>query len=464
MTNDPNQQQSRRHSRRRSLPIGLVAALLACATVVGKAQNGNRAATPAAPPKLIVGLRISPPRASAREWIFTALPNIVPPRVSYGFLFDNETEPVEWRKDTQYARNFEIPGEHWVHVEVALVLRSKVEVIYASSERKRFTVEPATTIAPTTTIEPAPVEPVTSVAPTTTIEPKMEKSVPAIEPTTTIRPEPTISLKAYPPRVLVGQPVKFRVAISNAGRQPNYVFSADGRVRQTEHGPTVTYTYQKAGQYSASVTLNGVNSRPGDKAEVLVEDFKLTLHPRPAPPPPAMTFGFYVIGLPKDFPYLQCRFHYGDGQDSEWLADTNVSHTYADFGTYRAFVEVGYQSGKEVTSLKASNPAIIDIRPPTLQQRLMDLWHGLPGWLRGMVYVAGIVAAGLGLARLVPPPSPTRPPVSFSPVLDPKPGFRPVGKTPGITFSIHLKAGRERSQAAIRKKATRLIQTRRKLP
>ena len=481
MTNDPNHQQPGalcgsfdprleniahpgRRSRQTSLPIGLVAALLACATVVGRAQNGNGAATPAAPPKLTVGLEVSPPRATDREWSFTALPNIVRPRVSYGFLFDNETTPVEWRKNTQYSRNFEISGEHWVCVEVALVVGSKVEVVYASSERKRFTVEPAATIAPTTTIEPAPVESVTSVAPTTTTEPKMEKFVPAIEPSTIIRPEPTIRFRAYPKHAIAGLSVEFTVAISNAGKQPNYVFSADGRGRQTEHGPTVTYTYQKAGRYTASVTLNGVNSRSGDKAEVLVEELRLTLQPRLAPPPPAMTFGFHVFGLPLDVPNLQCRFHYGDGQDSGWRAAIDVSHTYADFGTYWAFVEVGYQSGREVTRIKASNPALIEIRPPTLLQRLMDLWHGLPGWLRGLTYLAGAGAAGFGLAKLLRRSPPAHPPVSFTPVMDPTPGLRSVGRTPGVAYSIHLKTGLDRSAGAIRTNAPRLIQTRRKLP
>ena len=160
---------------------------------------------------------------------------------------------------------------------------------------------------------------------------------------------PAVIVTADPNTVTAGGSVTFTVAVDPPVEAVEYVFTfSDRPAPETSPDPAFSRSYEQAGVFEASVQLvqEGVVFAESPLVMVAVTPEEsagplptITLRAEPPEAHPDDPVVFSAAGGPDD-PGVEYRFHFGDGETSDWSAAREVSHTYAEAGSYNATVEV----------------------------------------------------------------------------------------------------------------------------
>jgi PKD repeat protein len=158
--------------------------------------------------------------------------------------------------------------------------------------------------------------------------------------------------------------VAFQVTVENGPVLGPYQWDfGDGGTAETS-SPSASYTYQKAGTYTASVTAQGPAGCPAAKAFATINPTSacpqltgMAGTPGSGPVPLKVDFQVSVENAPAVLgPY---RWDFGDGGTAE-TSSPSTSHTYQSPGGYTASVTVGVPPGcpaTETTATVTATPA-----------------------------------------------------------------------------------------------------------
>jgi hypothetical protein len=229
-----------------------------------------------------------------------------------------------------------------------------------------------------------------------------DEPVPDDEP----EPAPSIGLAATADVVLIGAPVTFAAAASGAGPGDLYEFLLDGRPAGTPGpDPRWTQAFEEVGTVVASVWLlrDGEAVAASEPVRVTVTapdapvDLRLVVDPEAPRPDEPVTFSAAGVAGGAGVAY---RFHFGDGETSDWLAAGVAEHVYRAAGSYDAQVEVRGLGGTAGLVTSAIVPVPVEAGP------------SIPWW----ALVLGAAVAGAGALawrrwRSQPAPEPAPPPL-----------------------------------------------------
>ncbi len=149
--------------------------------------------------------------------------------------------------------------------------------------------------------------------------------------------QPGLRLRVDPPEVPAGQPVRFVAQLDPPMQgSVDYRFDfGDGAVRDWSPDPTVVHVYERPGDFNAFVAA-GVNEDPFARSAVrvvVIAAYRLSLEASDRAPEsgePVRLMG--RLAPPTDGARYQ--FEFGDGRQSDWLAEPVQDHAYERPGSY----------------------------------------------------------------------------------------------------------------------------------
>lgn len=185
--------------------------------------------------------------------------------------------------------------------------------------------------------------------------------------------------------ILEGERVRLIGSLNPVLNNAIYEFEI-GDTTISRQQPQLDYTFENAGEYQVSFTASVFNRSVSSEPDVItvhsIPDLVLDVSANEAKTGDQIQFS--TTGIPPELP-VEYNFDFGDGSNSDWVKNSQVTHSYADEGPYEVIVEARFASGQVLNS----NTLNIVIE------------GGFPYWI---IIVAGLVVLAIVGYLLVNPP------------------------------------------------------------
>ena len=159
-------------------------------------------------------------------------------------------------------------------------------------------------------------------------------------------------------RVPVGEEVIFTLAPARILTDPRYrvtLFFGDGK-RQLMRQARASHVYPQSGTYTYSILVEA--EKQPTPTPTPFPDVKLTATPTSVEVNRVVSFS---AQLSRRYPNLRYRFVFGDGADTGWQDSSSATHAYRSAKSYRAYVDIGVQSGGSIKQAGGSQRETVKV-------------------------------------------------------------------------------------------------------